>query len=140
MALKNTFARLPAGKYISDIQDALIKAGATGIQSMYDNGRIVSLGFILRIKGRDVVFNLPLGWKKVQQVLKNENIGKWEDDDYAYRVSWAILRDWVEAQMAILATETVSMPQLFLPYAMSGNGETLFEAVSKSNLLLGNGK
>jgi hypothetical protein len=137
MALKNTYSNSPAGRSIERVQEALVKGGASGIQTGFDQGRIVSLAFVLRLNDRDVAFKLPVNWKKVQQVLKNERIGKWDDDDYAYRVSWAILRDWVEAQMAILASETVTMPQLFLPYAMSKDGTTLFDKVASSPLLLG---
>jgi len=117
-----------------------MKAGAIGIQQGFEDGRVVSLAFLLEIKGKQVQFKLPLGWKKVQQVLKNEKADKASNDDHAYRVSWAIMRDWIAAQMAILATETVSMPQLFLPYAMAGNGKTLYEAVVDGGLLLGDGK
>ncbi len=138
MALKNTYSNSPAGRSIERIEEALVKAGATGMQKGYEDGRIVSLAFTLNLKGSQVLFKLPIGWKKVQQVLKNEGIGKWDDNDYAYRVSWAIMRDWIEAQMAILAAETVTMPQLFLPYAVAKDGQTLFEKVSNSNLLLGN--
>ncbi len=127
---------MPAGRYIQDIQEALVKGGAVGMQTGYEDGRIVSLAFALEMSGKPVQFKLPVSWKKVQQVLKNENIGRWDDDDYAYRVSWAILRDWIEAQMAILATETVTMPQLFLPYATAKDGRTLFDLVSESKLLL----
>lgn len=127
MALKNTYAKLPAQNYIN--------GGAIGIQYGYDNGLVVSLSFLLDLKSNKISFKLPVNWKKVQQILKNEGIGKGHDDAYAYRVSWAIMRDWVEAQMAILATETVTMP-LFLPYAVDKTGVTLYEKVVESKLLL----
>ncbi len=137
MALKNTYSKSPVANSIAEIEKALIQAGAVGIAKGYEDGRIVSLQFALPMKDSVVNFKLPIGWKKVQQVLKNEGIGRWDDDDYAYRVSWAIMRDWVTAQMAILASENVTMPQLFLPYALSGNGKTLYETVIATNLLLG---
>ena len=110
MALKNTYSKSPVGSSLLEIEKALVQAGAIGINRGFEDGRIVSLMFTLDLKGNQVVFKLPVNWKKVQQVLKNEGIGRWDDNDYAYRVSWAILRDWVTAQMAILATETVTMP------------------------------
>jgi len=140
MALKNTYSTSPVVNSLKTIEEALVGAGVKGIQKGYEHGQITSLMFIIDIKGRSVTFKLPVGWKKVQQVLKNEGIGRAEDDDYAYRVSWAIMRDWVTAQIAILATENVTMPQLFLPYAMASSGTTLFEAVMKTDLLLGPGK
>ncbi len=136
MALKNTYARAPVANYISRITAALVKGGAVGISQGYDQGRIEELNFLLDIKGNRVAFKLPVNWRKVQQVIKNEGIGRGNDDDYAYRVSWAILCDWVEAQMAILASESVTMPQLFLPYAMTPDGRTLYDQVVDKGLLL----
>ena len=34
------------------------------------------------------------------------------------RTSWRILTDWVETQMAILETGTVTMDEIFLPYML----------------------
>lgn len=139
MALKNTYSTLSAGRYIEKIETALVSGGASGIGKFYEDSRIIGLQFTLNISGKMVNFKMPVGWKKVQQVLKNEGAKKAEDDNYAYRVSWAIMCDWVEAQMAIIASENVTMPQLFLPFAVASNGLTLFDAVMKSNLLLGDG-
>lgn len=139
MSLKNTYSTLSAGRYIEKIETALVSGGATGIGKFYEDGRITGLQFTLNIKGKMVNFKMPVGWKKVQQVLKNEQARRADEDDYAYRVSWAIMCDWVEAQMAIIASENVTMPQLFLPFAVAQNGSTLFDAVMKSNLLLGDG-
>lgn len=140
MALKNTYSKSPVDNSLKEIERSLVQSGAVGISKGYEDGRITSLMFALKIKDNVVNFRLPIGWKKVQQVLKNEGIGRWDDDDYAYRVSWAIMRDWVTAQMAILASENVTMPQLFLPYAVANDGKTLYEAVINSNLLLGDEK
>ena len=137
MALKNTYSKSPVDQSLKEIENVLVGAGAIGISKGYEDGRITSLTFALKFKDNIINFKLPISWKKVQQVIKNEGIGKWDDDDYAYRVSWAIVRDWVSAQIAVLASENVTMPQLFLPYAVAPNGETLFDIVVKGDLLLG---
>ena len=41
----------------------------------------------------------------------------------AVRTSWRVLKDWVEAQMALLETGMVTMDEIFLPYMLSG-GQT----------------
>ena len=38
----------------------------------------------------------------------------------AIRTSWRTLKDWVEAQMALLETGMVTMDEIFLPYMLSG--------------------
>ena len=47
----------------------------------------------------------------------------------AIRTSWRILKDWVEAQMALLETGMVTMDEIFLPYMLSG-GQTLYQALA----------
>ena len=47
----------------------------------------------------------------------------------AIRTSWRILKDWVEAQMALLETGMVTMDEIFLPYMFS-RGQTLYQALA----------
>jgi hypothetical protein len=58
----------------------------------------------------------------------------------AYRVAWANIKDWVEAQMALYETEMVDMPQIFLPFAVDSKGETLYDRVGRGEFLLGKGE
>ncbi len=140
MALKNTYITKHAGYYIDKIESAIVSGGAIGIGKFYLDGRIVGIQFSLMVKNSNVSFKLPINWKNVQQVLKNEQAKRAEEDDYAYRVSWAIMCDWVEAQIALIASENVTMPQLFLPFAIMKNGQTLSEGIAENpNMLLGDG-
>lgn len=141
MAIKNYTTKLSALQSVAKIQESLIAHGAVGIQMMYDDDRrISSLAFALPFKdGKNVSFQLPCSWRKFQQVLINQNIRRSDEDEYAYRVAWANLKDWVLAQMALYETEIVTMPQIFLPFAVTKNGQTLFEQFEqKSQFLLGN--
>lgn len=142
MAIKNYTTKASALQSVAKIQESLIGHGAVGIQMMYDSDkRISSLAFALPFKeGRNLSFQLPCEWRKFQQVLKNQNIRRWDEDEYSYRVAWANLRDWVLAQMALYETEIVTMPQIFLPFAIGKNGKTLFDQVQQSNFLLSDGK
>ena len=45
------------------------------------------------------------------------------------RTAWRITKDWVEAQMAIVETKMVTLPQVFLPYAVTQNGQTVYEKI-----------
>ena len=47
----------------------------------------------------------------------------------AIRTSWRILKDLVEAQMALLETGMVTMDEIFLPYKLTG-GQTLCQALA----------
>lgn len=140
MALKNTYTKTPVTTMLSEIQKALIRAKAVGMNYRFDQqGRIQGLSFGLNIKGKDVGFLLPINLEKVQVVLKREQNKRWDDEEYVYRVAWACMRDWVTAQMALIETEMAEPLQVFLPYAQDASGKTLFDTVIESNLLLGDG-
>jgi hypothetical protein len=50
------------------------------------------------------------------------------------------VKDWVEAQLAIIETRMVTTAQVFLPYAVTTNGQTLYEYIGQNTqLLLGEG-
>jgi len=40
------------------------------------------------------------------------------------------MKDWVDAQMALV--ESITAPQVFLPYAIMDDGKTLSEAVARN--------
>jgi len=135
MPIKNSSATKGAAYYIDKIQRALVQNGAVGIQSMFDDeGRITSLAFALKNPGTEQLmsFTLPCEWRKTQHVLKNEGHRRWDEDDFCYKVAWANLKDWVEAQMALYATEMVTIPQVFLPFAKTPSGKTLAEVISEN--------
>ena len=79
----------------------------------------------LRIKNQDVAFSLPVHWRKFQRVLELQQVRRWDEEEYVYRVAWRNIRDWVFAQLALYETEIVEMPQVFLPFATDAKGQTL---------------
>lgn len=140
MALKNTFSTLGADKYISLTQQALVKAGASGVQYVFDEGRIVGLLFSIPMGDKKVEFRLPINWRNFQNILRKEENHRADEDDYAYKVAWACTKDWIEAQMAFVESENVTVPQVFLPFAVAKDGKTLFEKVAiEPGFLLGDG-
>lgn len=54
----------------------------------------------------------------------------------ALRVGWRIVKDWVQAQMAIVESELAKMVQVFLPYAVTKQGNTLYEMIQSDTKLL----
>ncbi len=125
---------------VAKIQEQLVAHGAQGIQMMYDGDkRISSLAFMLPFKNNGISFQLPCEWRKFQKVLRDQNIRRADEDEYAYRVAWANLKDWVVAQMALYETQIVDMPQIFLPFMVTKKG-TLYDQLQSNQFLLGDGK
>lgn len=106
-------------------------------------GRIRELLFKLEINENTVGFKLPVKYiecglaiskdKSVPMTFRNRAK---TDTDYVYRVSWRILKDWIDAQMAIIDLEMVKIEQVFLPYAMTKNGNTVYENILNDTKLL----
>lgn len=139
MPLLNYTTKVSVTKSVQDIQKSLVKAGASSIMQDFDEkGQIVGISFRIMLQGQPINFILPSDWKSVQQVLKNDRVRY--DEEHARRVAWRITKDWVEAQLALLATKSVTLPQVFLPYAVRHDGKTLYQVVAENpGLLLGDG-
>lgn len=141
--IKNAHARNPAAYYIGKTQEALVNSGATGMQMKFDgNGRIEAIAFSLPSPAGQgsLNFQLPCEWQKFQEVMRLSNAPRHKDDEYCYKVAWANIMDWVEAQMALYETHMVTMPQVFLPFVTTKSGQTLFEVVATDpTKLLGSG-
>jgi hypothetical protein len=61
-------------------------------------------------------------------------------EEQALRVGWRIIKDWVEAQMAIVESELAGVAEVFLPYAVTKSGTTLYKHIeTDGRLLLSNG-
>lgn len=51
-------------------------------------------------------------------------------------MAWRILKDWIEAQMALLDIEMVRFEEIFLPYIETNSGQTIFERLEDKKFLL----
>lgn len=143
MPVKNYTTTTPAKKSIQEIFDSLAAHGATKVMMEIEEGtgRVYALRFVINFDREDIPFLLPVEWRAFQELLKSQKVSKWKDEDYCYRVAWRVIRDWVMVQMALLETKMVVLPQIFLPYVVMKNGNTMFQnVVQNPNLLLGDGK
>lgn len=144
MPLLNYTTSIAPQKTVMEIQSLLAKAGASAILADYDtDGNIIALSFKLRQDGQgDISFKLPTAWQPVLETLKRQNVSRsLQTPEQALRVSWRITKDWVAAQLAIIETHMVTTAQVFLPYAITKSGQSVFEYVAQNtNLLLGTGE
>lgn len=121
-----------------EIQKYLSKGGATKIVVDYNLGEASAITFCLRINGSLVGFSLPSNHEGVLRAMRNDRkIPRSKcTDEQAKRVSWRILKDWVAAQMAIIESKMVEMQEVFLPYAITNSGTTLYKEISENKLNL----
>jgi hypothetical protein len=142
MALLNYTTKIEVEKTISEIQRVLSKHGASAVMTQYDGEIVTAVAFQIPMGEEKISFRLPCDWRPVLQILENDRDvpNKLKDQTQAVRVAWRIIKDWVEAQMALVDTEMVTTAQVFLPYAVMKDQRTLSEHFGSGDLLLGSGK
>ncbi len=125
-------------KTVGEIQRTLTRGGASAFLVENDEaGEIVALSFRVRLDDQLMAFRLPIDWRPVLHILERDpKVPRPKrNKEQALRVSWRIIKDWVEAQMAIVQTKMVKLDQVFLPYAVGQDGRTFYEIAKSSNLL-----
>jgi hypothetical protein len=137
--LLNYTTEVAATKTIGEVQGLLVKAGARQIATEYDDdGRATGLAFGVVTQFGPRQFVLPVHPDKVLQVLERDGVkGKLATPEQAERVAWRIVKDWIEAQVAIIQTEMVTLDQVMLPYMRDGeSGATVWELYHDRQLAL----
>ena len=139
MPLLNYTTKVDVYTTLGAIQGQLVKHGAKKIMQDYDDdGRITALAFMVDTPTGPRGIRLPANVEAVHAVLTRQKVKC--DREQAERVAWRIVKDWVEAQMAILESEMVQMDEIFLPYMIGSTGKTLFEAYRSNQLALNGGE
>lgn len=138
MPIKDYTTKIDAAKTAAEVQTVLAKAGATGVAMQYDNGEPIALAFTANTPFGPREFTMPANWRNVQRVLRKQKVAPaLQTDAHAKRVAWRIVKDWMEAQLAIIQTEMVTIDQVMLPYMRNGDeGETVFEQYQAGQQLL----
>ena len=135
MPLLNYTTKVDVYTTLGAIQGQLVKHGAKKIMQDYDEaGHITALAFMIDTPAGARGIRLPANVDAVHAVLTRQKVKC--DREQAERVAWRIVKDWVEAQMAILESEMVQMDEIFLPYMIDRSGKTLFQKYQNGQLLL----
>ena len=133
MPLLNYTTKVNAQKTVTEVMGLLVAKGPDEISIVYDDDR-QPCGLKWTVQsprlGR-VAFALPCNTDAVFVKLTEQRVMVTSPESrrhQAIRTSWRILKDWVEAQMALLETGMVTIDEIFLPYMLSG-GQTFYQAL-----------
>lgn len=137
MSILNYTTTITAEKTASEIQQRLAKAKAQAVLCEYgDDGVMNAMSFRIGTVNGPVYFRLPANTdgvlraltrdKKVPQRLKTRQ--------QAANVAWRVLKDWIEAQLAIVEAEMAEVMEVFLPYAVRLDGATVFESIQSGGM------
>lgn len=138
MAILNYTTKISHHKTLGEISECLVSHGATKVVTDYDNGIPIKVTFGIDINGNLVGYELPANYRGVLKAMeRNKKIPRnMVNEEQAIRVSWRIVKDWIEAQMAIVEADVADLAQVFLPYAVTKNGTTLYQEIQNNPKLL----
>lgn len=129
---------MPADRSIQELENTLIKMGATAISKEYENGKITCINFALINQGHKIPFKLPariaairklfLGSLRSPTQKQKENAEK-----QAERTAWKNLKEWVQLQHTMIILEQIEFMEAFMPYSMNMiSGKSLFETMKEN--------
>lgn len=134
---------VPAGRSAAEIVAELVKAGATSINTDYEDGVITGLRWIMTIPGRgNTLFAMPARVAPVYQLLyaRRKGLTSAQDEarirETARRVAWRQLLRWVQAQMAMIQCGMAEAGEVFFPYLQTPAGSSLYEVFRDQGLKL----
>lgn len=131
MSLLNYSTTIKASKTAGEVTQILVKGGARQIMSEFDSEENAS-GISFSVMTSEGVrgFSLPVNAEPVLRIIKKDPKvpHRLKTSEQAHNVAWRIMKDWLEAQMALIATEMVTIDQVMLPYMRTIDGGTFYDA------------
>lgn len=133
----NYTTTIPAARTISECQAMLGAAGAAAVAVTYHHRQPDGLSFRLDTPRGPQNFTMPVNIDGVASLLRNADypaslrpnmLARYATREHAARVAWRVIKDWLEAQVALIAAQMVTLDQVMLPYLQVGDGQTLYEA------------
>lgn len=136
MPILNYTTQISTEKTVGEIQRILAKAKASSVLTEFDPEACVrAISFRITTTFGVMSFRLPANVDAIQKILQRERIGlqRLRSREQAARVAWRIIKDWLEAQLALVAAGMADIQQVLLPYMQDDNGQTVYEALQEKH-------
>jgi len=113
---------------VSEIQMILKKIGVRDMLINYDEkGEIEAVSFTIQKDGGKIPFRLPVNHRPLWKLAQAGKTKYIKDEMQARRVAWRQIYRWIEAQTALIFTEMVTVEEVFLPYMLLNENQTVYE-------------
>lgn len=147
---------------VTEIKAILRANGAQAVTEVYAEGRVAAVECRLPTDYGEQWYRLPARPEQVLKLLVDtRNRGKrpydprWIDyptgpnggpvrrgyeapktmREQAERTAWRTIKDWVEAQMALIRARQASLDEVMLPYALATDAQTVYQVFREGKLL-----
>jgi hypothetical protein len=141
VATLNYTTSVEAGRTVAEIQELLGQHGADRVMVGYTAKRPSSVSFSLDTPAGPRAFTLPVDVTAMHRVLQHQHGAREIERRYATaeqaeRTAWRVVKDWLAAQLALVAAEMASLETVMLPYlVVDGSGTTLHQRYLDQGLL-----
>lgn len=137
--MKNYTSRVPPEQSVAEIEAILVQAGARGITKDYAQGEVVSITFLIETGELPVQIRLPANPPAVLAVLRkkvrNLTAHKLKQlESQAKRTAWRLMFDWVQVQLSLIEMHQAEIRQVFMPYIVNAQGESLYQFLKAKQL------
>lgn len=129
---KNYTTKIEPRQSVAECQELLADAGAAGIAVEFTDRIPSALSFRLETPRGVLTYVLPVNIDGMRKVLTRANfdslhttaatVAKYRTREHAARVAWRVVRDWLDAQLALVAAEIVQIDEVMIPYLAIGEG------------------
>lgn len=134
MTLFMETTQISAEQTVGEIQKILGLYGAKAILLEYANKEVAAVSFKFEVNEAEIPFHLPCRWESIHKTLMRQMKRPKASVDYeaqAKRVAWRQILRWIQAQLALVETNMVTVEEVFLPYMQVKNGRTLYQAMAE---------
>ena len=148
MPALNYTTTISADRTLGECQRLLGRAGAAAVAVHYGvDGRADGMSFMLRTPHGERAFQLPVDVSAMQRLLISQSkagkiryhgkggAGYLTSSEHAERVAWRVVKDWLEAQLALIEAQMATLDQVMLPYLRVDDQRTLYQAYSEREAL-----
>ncbi|MGC4106063.1 MAG: hypothetical protein QM753_06870 [Thermomicrobiales bacterium] len=148
MAVLNYTTQITVAKTIGEVQGMLMEHGADRIMLEYSDKQPVGITFQIDTDTGPALYSLPVDVAAMHQLLVRQSrqgrlkgISRTaaESMEQAARVAWRVIKDWLEAQLALIETRMVALDQVMLPYLRVGE-LTIYEQYRAQRALTAGGE
>lgn len=110
----------------------LMYHGAHDVAITGSSGEPTGLSFQITTQFGPRQYNVPVNIPGTQKALteawrKGRIPQRYTDLAQARRVAWRVIKDWLEAQLALIEAGVADMSQVMLPYMLVDDGQTVWD-------------
>lgn len=138
----NFTTKIPATQTVGECQAILAKSGASAVAVEYRDGEPAGLSFRLDTPHGARNFTLPVNIAGMHAVLRKAGrdgsfaamhtsraeLNRLTSEQHAASVAWRVVKDWLEANLALIAAGMATLDEAMLPYLHVGPERTLYQA------------